>query len=182
MKILSCSLLFCFILCFSAATAQQTSSLPPVKPSDFADAKPPSCAYRDAMLEGITEKTPADELIIVIARPGDDDTRSNLSRRRLYNVRAYWTQYLYEEYRRKPETVVLAEGKKIKGYGQLEFYVGGNLLGVTKLAQNSDLWVGACYPPDDSYIRNHDFDACRVAENKIFYPCREKKVLSKSRR
>jgi hypothetical protein len=174
MKILSCSLLFCFVLCVSTVTALQTSSLPPVKASDFADAKPPSCDYRDAVLDGINQKTPADDLIIVIARPGDGDTRPDLSRRRLYNVRAYWTQFPYEGYRRKPETVVTAEGERRKGYGQLEFYVGGDLVGIMKLARNSDLWIGMCYPPDDSYIRNHNFDPCRVVENKIFYPCRER--------
>ena len=182
MKILSYSLLFCFIQCVSIVTAQQTSSLSPVKARDFADAKPPGCDYRDFVLDGIIQKTPADELIIVIARPGDGDTRPNLSRRRLYNVRAYWTQFLKAEgAKRKPETVVLAEGEKVKGYGQLEFYVGGKLVEVLKLARNSDLWVGMCYPPDDSYIRNHNFDPCRVAENKVFYPCREK-VQSKKRR
>jgi len=155
------------------ATAQEPPPLPRVEQGDFADAKPSNCASRTAALDGITQKTPKDESIIVIARPGEGDTRPGLSRRRLHNVRAYWSEYPPAEYRRRPETIVLAEGERVGGFGRLEFYVGGNLVWVDKVARNADLRVGECYPPDDSYIRNGVFYLCEVRGNRIFYPCRD---------
>jgi hypothetical protein len=170
------------LLLMCSVAAQQQSPLEPRKLSDFADAKPAHCEYRTAVLDGITQKTPADQSIIVIAHLGDGETRANLNRRRLENVRAYWTEYLYPEGRRKPETIILAEGERVSGYGRLDFYVGGNLVEVMKLAQNADLFVGACVPPDDSYIRRGDYDACRVKSQKIFYPCRDRHARSKGYR
>jgi hypothetical protein len=171
-KTIALTCLICLLLPASVAP-QQPAPLPPVKPSDFVNDKPSNCASRTAALDGITQKVPPDELIIVIARPGDGDTRSDLSRRRLYNVRAYWSQFPPAEYRRGAETIILAEGERFGGYGQLEFYVGGKLVWVDKVARNADLRVGECYPPDDSYIRNGVFDLCEVRGNRIFYPCRD---------
>jgi hypothetical protein len=68
----------------------------------------------------------------------------------------------------------LAEGEKIRGYGQLEFYVGGKLEWVIKAARNSDVDFGDCYPPDDSFIRNRAYNPCQVKSHGIFYPCRER--------
>jgi hypothetical protein len=164
------------------AVAQQTPPLTPVKLSDFADSKPAHCAERTAVLDGIAQKTPADELIIVVARLGDGDGRPRLNWRRLHNVRAYWTEYLYEGregHKRQPETIILAEGERVKGYGQLEFYVGGKLVWVLKVARNADVEFGDCYPPDDSFIRNKIYDRCWVKSHQIFYPCRDKNVRRK---
>ncbi|MCA1618000.1 MAG: hypothetical protein LC795_01520 [Acidobacteria bacterium] len=172
MKIL---LLIFGVLSCSAAVAQQPP-LEPVKLSDFANAKPGRCEYRTAILDGIHQKTPADETITVIARLGDGETRTNLSWRRLHNVRVYWTQYLYKEHRRKPETIILAEGERVKGLGHLEFYVGGKLVEVMKVARTADLSIGSCYPPDDSYIRNRIFNPCWLESNRNFYPCRDKRM------
>jgi hypothetical protein len=163
--------------------AQQPPPLAPIKLSDFADVKPSYCGERIAVLDGINQKTPADESIIVIARLGDGDTRSNLNRRRLHNVRVYWAEYPEsKDYRRKPETIHLAEGERTKGYGHLEFYVGGKLVYVMKVAPDADLFIGECYPPDDSYIRNRVYDPCRVKSQQIFYPCRDKYMGRKGRR
>jgi len=113
-------------------------------------------------------------MIVVVARLGNKETRPELNRRRLQNVRAYWTEYLIEEYRRKPETVGMVEGETVDGYGRLEFYVGGKLVWVLKVRHNSDMDVGDCYPPDDSYIRKHLYNPCWVKSHRIFYPCRDK--------
>ncbi|MBA2339622.1 MAG: hypothetical protein H0V88_04455 [Pyrinomonadaceae bacterium] len=182
MKNLFLILLFSLKLSGLIAVAQQPPPLAPVNLNDFAEAKPTNCSHRTAALDGITQKTPADELIIVIARLGDSESRMNLSQRRLDNVLTYWVKYLPEVYRRKPETIVLAEGEKVKGFGQLEFYVGGKLVWVMKIERNVDLYVGECYPPDDNYIRNGVFDPCEVPENKIFYPCCDRYVRRKRRR
>lgn len=119
---------------------------------------------------------------MVIARLGDGETRPNLSWRRLHNVRVYWIEYLYEEHRRKPETIVLAEGERVKGFGHLEFYVGGKLVEVLKVARNADLSVGSCYPPDESYIRDGVFNRCRLESDKNFYPCRDRRARRGNRR
>jgi hypothetical protein len=129
------------------------------------------------MLDYINQDAKADGLIIVVARLGDGDIRPNLNWRRLYNVRAYWTEFL----RRKPETIILAEGERVKGYGQMEFYLGGNLVYVLKIARNADVDFGNCYPPDDSYIRNGVFDPCWLKNHRVFYPCRDRNVRREDR-
>jgi hypothetical protein len=167
------------------AMAQQTPPLVPVKLNDFTNAKPAQCADRTGALDGIIQKTPSDELIIVVARLGDGDVRPNLNWRRLHNVRAYWTEYLYEGregYRRNPSTIILAEGERVKGYGHLEFYVGGKLIWVIKVARNSDVDFGDCYPPDDSFIRNRVYNPCWVKSHRIFYPCRDQYMRRKGKR
>jgi hypothetical protein len=170
------------LLSYSAALARE-SPLEPVKLSDFANARPGRCAYRTAILDVIHQKTPADESIMVIARLGDGETRPNLSWRRLHNVRVYWTEYLYEEHRRKPETVILAEGEKVKGLGHLEFYVGGRLVGVMKVARNADLDVLPCHPDDfDEVERTGVFDPCQMMSARNFYPCRDGNGRRRNRR
>lgn len=182
MKISKLTPFICLFL-FGSAVAQEPPPLSPVKLTDFADAKPSNCAYRTASLDGITQKVAADELIIVIARLGDGEKKKpGLSHRRLYKVSAYWSVYLPAEYRRKPETIILGEGGQVSGFGQLEFYVGGKLVWVDKVARNADLRVGECYPPDDSYIQNRVFDPCEVRSNRIFYPCRDLMPRRRSRR
>ncbi len=174
-----------FSLILSASIARAQEPPPPLATHDLRDfdnARPTYCAERTAALDGITQKTPADKLIIVIARLGAGETRANLSQRRLHNVRAYWTEFLSAEHRRKPETIILAEGQPVRSYGQLEFYVEGKLVWVSKLSKNADLNIGECYPPDDSYIRNHRFDPCEVKGNRIFHPCRDENVRRKSLR
>jgi hypothetical protein len=180
MKTLILIIIFSFLSC-SAVVAQQPP-LEPVKLSDFANAKPGRCEYRTAILDGIHQKTPAEGMIMVIARLGNRETRPNLSWRRLHNVRVYWTEYLYKEHRRKPETIILAEGERVSGLGHLEFYVGGKLVEVMKVARNADLSIGSCYPPDDSYIRNRVFNPCWLESDRNFYPCRDKQVPRRNRR
>ena len=169
MKMVALTCFMCSLLAGSVVPQKRA----PARPGRVADARLGNCSSRTAALDGITQDAGPDGLIIVIARPGDGDTRPDLSRRRLHNVRAYWSEFTTAERRRRPETVVLAEGERVGGYGQLEFYVGGKLIWVDKVARNADLRVGECYPADDSYIRNGVFDICKVRGNRLFYPCRD---------
>jgi hypothetical protein len=178
-----------FIIIFSLLNcltlAQQSPPLAPVKLSDYADAKPARCESRTSILDGLHQKTPADQSIIVIAHLGNGETRPNLNWRRLYNVRAYWSEYLYEGregYRRNPQTIILAEGEKVNGYGYLEFYVGGKLVAVIKVARNADVDFGDCYPPNDSLIRNKVYNPCLVKSHQVFYPCRDRNIRRKGNR
>jgi hypothetical protein len=167
--------------CLTAA-AQGPAPLPHVKSSDFDDAKPGRCESRGAELDGLTQSTPAGELIIVIARLGGGETNPDLNWRRLHNVRVYWTEFLGGVGRRRPETIVLAAGARTTGYGRLEFYVGGGLVHVMKVARGADISIGECYPPDDSYIKNGVFNRCEVSSNRNFYPCREKNARQRRKR
>ena len=131
-------------------TAQEKEILPPRQPSEFFDAKPKRCWENELMLDVISQGTPATESITLIARLGDKDLKPNLNIRRLQNIRAYWTQYLTGAGRRRPDTVIAAEGEPVKGYGQVEFYVRGRLIEVFKAYPNSDLHVAECYVlPDE---------------------------------
>lgn len=161
------------LLSSSAFLAQQPSPSNAVEMSDFDTYEPARCADRTAKLQGISEDTSPDELITVVGRLGDGDIRADLNWRRLANVRAYWTEFLPKEHRRKPATVLLIQGERVKGYGQLEFYVEGKLVWVLKVARNSDVDFGNCYPPDDSYIKKKGFNVCLVKSHRIFYPCRD---------
>jgi hypothetical protein len=131
---------------------------------------PAQCQLITAVLDVLVQKMPPDERISVVARFGAGEIRPELNSRRLHNVRVYWTQYL-KGVKRRPETIILTEGEKVEGDGRLEFYVGGKLKGVLKVRRDADLYVGTCYPPDDSYIRNRVYDHCWVKEDRYFYPC-----------
>lgn len=164
-----------------SALAQQ-ASLPPVKLSDFDNYEPARCEDRSAAIDFIHQKTPPDVMIIVVARLGSGETRPDLNRRRLRNVRAFLTEYLLGEGRREPETIGMVEGVTVGGYGRLEFYVSGKLVWLIKVRQNSDVDFGSCYPPDDSYIRNSVYDPCWVKSHRMFYPCRDRYVRRNNKR
>jgi hypothetical protein len=170
MKISILILALCLWLIGWPVAAQQN----PIPADRFEELGPAHCGDNIALLDVITQRTAADKLIIIIARLGDGETRANLNRRRLHNVRTYWTEYLTAEgARRKPQTAILAEGERVAGYGRLEFYVDGKLIGVLKIGRNADLLVGTCYPTPE------ERDPCTLKSDRNFYPCRD---LSPKRR
>ncbi len=107
------------------------------------DPKPTNCENHIAVLEAAHHDAGKEGLIIVIARRGNNENRLGLNRRRLYNARAYLTEYLRL---RAPETIITAEGEPVNGYGRIELYVGGRLYYVLALRRNADLVVGSCEP------------------------------------
>jgi hypothetical protein len=111
-------------------------------------------------------------LLIVIARMGEKEARANLNRRRLHNVRTFWTEF---RNKRKPETIILAEGERVKDYGRLEVYAGGKLATILKLKRDSDLIVGNCYPDP------LEAPFCSVQSNQNFYPCLDRNRRRKIR-
>ena len=153
----------CVALFFGVVTAQS-----PIPSDRFEELGPAHCGDNIAVLDVLTQRTSPDKLVIVIAHLGDGETRANLNWRRLHNVRTYWVDYLTAEgARRKPETVVLAEGERVTGYGRLHFYVDGKLIGVLKVRRNADLLVGTCYPTPE------ERDPCTLKTDRNFYPCRD---------
>ncbi|MCA1625345.1 MAG: hypothetical protein LC778_16410 [Acidobacteria bacterium] len=156
--------------------AQEIENLPSRQPSEFVDARPQYCWRNGLTLENITQSTPANETIIVIARLGDRDSKPNLSKRRLQNVRTYWTQYLGEQIRRDRKTVILAEGEPTSGFGQIEFYVRGKLVELVKVSPNSDFNAADCYGGIDGEL------PCAEDWQKLFYPCRDRVEKQKQNR
>jgi len=128
---------------------------------------PGGCEFNNSVLTVLAQSTAADELVIVIARLGDSESRKNLNYRRLHNVKTFLTEFLTDvSVRRRQETIVLAEGQRVKGFGRVELYIKGRLYEVLKARHNADLIVGYCSrePPEPP---------CPSIERNL-YPCRDK--------
>ena len=82
------------------------------------------------------EEAGRDETVIIISRLGSGESVRSLSRRRLKQVADYLNRRLARE------RIILAEGARVKGLGQLEFYVGGKLNIIFQVRRNSDLVRG----------------------------------------
>ena len=157
MKAAHCILFVCSILAYSFAVPNQNRSANEVRVVG-----PFQCQHNEAFVSGIGQNIPAKTLLIVIGRAGENETKSNLNKRRLHNVRAYLTRFTKQA---ADESLILAEGEKVKGYGRLEFYINGKLTAILNIRHNWDLIVGNCYPDP------LDAPFCSVKENQVFYPC-----------
>ncbi len=160
------------ILNVSSIAAQEIKNLPFREPGEFVDARPKYCYFDGHTLQDITTYAPADEIILVVARLGERDSRPNLNKRRLHNVFTLWTQ----QYKRDQKTIVLADaqGAPVKGFGQLEFYVRGRLVDVIKLY--GDLRAHDCYAGID------DTPPCGEDWQKLYYPCKDQVIKAKPKR
>ena len=74
-----------------------------------------------------------DGLLIIVARLGNGEKQRDLSRRRLHNVRDGLTTNLGINVRQ----LVVAEGERVRGYGRVEFYLAGELVGALPVRRNS---------------------------------------------
>lgn len=185
MKLIYQIILFALLMLYIASSviAQKEESFPTRQPSEFVDARPNYCWYNQLHLDYISQGVPTDKTIIVIARLGDKDSKPNINKRRLHNIRAYLTQSVGEQFRRKLQTIILAEGEPTKSYGQVEFYLDGRLIEVLKLHRNSD-YVVDCYGGIDGE------PPCAEDWQKLFYPCKDhvekrkqnRKVVSKKKK
>lgn len=136
----------------------------------FMQDQPTGCEYNSAVLDVLAQKTSLDELIIVIARLGSNEARSNINNRRLHNVRTYLTEFLTDpSVRRKSEMIVLAQGERVQGLGRIEFYVGGKLVRTLTMRTNADVTVANCArePPERPCPRSM----------RNFYPCKDKYIV-----
>ena len=82
------------------------------------------------------DKAGKDQTIIIIARPGAGEGSRSLGRVRLKQTADYLSRRL-ERWR-----IVTAEGSRVNGLAQLDFYVGGKLHSVFKIRRNKDLVRG----------------------------------------
>ena len=82
------------------------------------------------------EEAGKDQTLIIIARLGAGETSRRLVGSRLRQVADYLK-------RRIPrDRIVTAEGVRVRGLGQLEFYVGGKLHSIFRVRRNRDLVAG----------------------------------------
>lgn len=159
MKVLKYALAISVLLvCASAAAAQDISQPAGGAPIKM-ETKPTNCEFHIATLDAAHDQAGKDGLVIVIARLGDGEQRVDLNHRRLHNVRTY----LVEFDRRSPQTIITAEGERVKGYGRVELYVGGKLFYVLMIRPNADFAVGSCSFEGE--------DPCSPEREKKLYPC-----------
>jgi len=77
-----------------------------------------------------------DQLIIIIARLGTGESSRHLVRNRLRQIADYLNRKVSRD------RIITAEGERVRGLGQLEFYVGGKLHSVFRIKRNRDLVKG----------------------------------------
>jgi hypothetical protein len=104
---------------------------------------PDTCEGNSLRLDAVRNKSVeagADKVTIAIARLGSGERSQELSRRRLYTVRAYLMAMGLPSQR-----LITAEGARAeRGYGRIEIYVGGELVDVLAAERGKDLPVGIC--------------------------------------
>ncbi|HEV2915268.1 MAG TPA: hypothetical protein VGX92_18460 [Pyrinomonadaceae bacterium] len=101
--------------------------------SFYASQRPVSCESFAALMDNAVIKwheEPGGTYLIIIARPGEGEKTSNLSRSRLNDVEQYLKRYETIKY-------VTAVGSPLKGLGRVELYVGGRLSTVISVRKNS---------------------------------------------
>lgn len=76
--------------------------------------------------------------LIVVARLGNGEKSRSLNASRLKHVRNFLIN------NRGITKIVTAEGERAKGYGRLEFYVGGKLLFTLPVRRNKNIDLGSC--------------------------------------
>jgi hypothetical protein len=161
------SVVLLFVLWLALATcsisAQEQTDQRATRRAEI-EIKPANCERHILILEDAHHAVDKDGLLILIARLGDGENRQDFNRRRLHNARTYLTEYLKL---RAPETIITAEGERVKGYGRIELYVGGKLHYVLALKRNADLIVGSCEPAE--------LDDARQKELRLkLYPWRDR--------
>jgi hypothetical protein len=126
-----------------------TVALPPAIQGNLAqgpriEAKPTNCETHIAILDVAHKDAGPAGIIIMIGRLGDGERRE-VNQHRLHSARAYLTQYHDV---RSPDTIVIAEGERVTGYGRIELYISGKLHTAFAIRRNADLSVGSCEPPE----------------------------------
>jgi hypothetical protein len=96
------------------------------------------CETTKSELDLLAQRAPQDTLIIIIARLGTGEYSRTLNRRRLEGMREY-----LEMTRGVPkDRLIVAEGARVKGLGQVDFYVSGKLFLRFTVNRNRDLTRG----------------------------------------
>ncbi len=112
--------------------------------------------YQDVVINAALEQTKEDGVLIVVVRLGDSEASRELIRRRLYNLRQYFKE---RGSRLVTERIIFAEGERVKGYGRIEYYLGGKLYERLLFPKNGYICHSCCgldhnyYPEKEVYER-----------------------------
>lgn len=124
---------------------EDTSSTPPeIRAIPYCSPKEPvNCEVANFYLDNAAFRARAldDTYLIVIARLGDGEMSRQLNISRMRIVQNFLSNW------RGVKRVVMAEGERVKGYGRLEFYVGGKLLFKLPVRRNKNIGLLECNAP-----------------------------------
>ena len=133
-------LLLILALCVASAAGTVAQNQPA---SDPLTVQPPdNCEGNSARLDVVRSKSRAageNKVTIVVARLGNGEQFRELNRRRLYTVRSYLTAMGLSS-----QKLITAEGERVQGYGRIEVYIAGELVGVLSVERCKDLPFGMC--------------------------------------
>jgi CTP-dependent riboflavin kinase len=114
-----------------------------------------NCEESSAHLDGLIDILRSNnEILFVVARLGTKESSREFNRRRLYNIRIYFTETRGFEAKR----FVFAEGEKVNGLGRVEFYIGSSLKDIFGAKRNKDICVDCCGFPDTRYYGQGKID------------------------
>jgi len=113
--------------------------------------------YQEDIIRAAVEQLERGGVLIVVARLGDSENSRELNRRRLYNVR----EYLRERGRLAADRIVVAEGERVRGYGRLEYYLGGRLFEQLLFRRNGYICHSCCGPDERYYPYKKVYDRQR---------------------
>ena len=120
--------------------------------------RPLNCEMNFQNLEHVRDvmrgQTNQKSVLILIARLGDGEKQQVLNHRRLYNVRLKLT----DELNVPEEKIIIAQGERVEGFGRVEFYMGGELIGALLTNKQDDLCVGCCGPDERFYPYKDKFE------------------------
>ena len=132
----------------------QKSETPDIDDYRFVSNVPENCEDNSARIDRLNDlfsKTANQKSVfILIARLGSGETQRKHSQRRLYNVK--------KKLNIPEKNVILAEGERVKGFGKVEVYWKGELLGIFFVARNDDLCVDCCGPDERFYPDKDDVE------------------------
>jgi len=160
------NIIFCISVCivsYQFSFAQNTDDRFHAKPDR--EIKQPYCEFNVPELERIAAKIESNKYLIIVSHP-ERTERKSISSRRLYNAREFFKSSPYD---RPTDSILIAEGEPITGYGYVDFFVEGKLELRIHVNKNAELVVTACVidPPNSRCSNSHEL---------LFYPCLSKKT------
>lgn len=135
------SVFLCIALVLMASSTSRTENRWKGSQEKSTDFTLSNCEANAATLDAVHQMAGDDGVIIAVARLGDGERNRSLSRRRLQILKSYLTN---APWTRPRETVVVAEGERVKGYGRIELYVGGKRVHVLPIKRNRAFLVQSC--------------------------------------
>ncbi len=123
-----------------------------------------------ALLANLIQNTAKDDFIIVISHLGELE-KQNLMQRRLNNINVFFSKGSTDStYNRSHDSFLIAEGKRVKNKGILDFYIKGELELRIVFDKNQDLYTTPCvFTPEEK--------PCSTVYEKLLYPCKSKSKL-----